>query len=832
MILTISFLVEYSFSRLQVLPEAEISQLPLYVNRTSNTAQTNSNTDWTKNAQQTILNIGSMFSMADEGLGTWNTDDGKNKIIKSISKAAGRLAGVFGAVGSLFAIILSFIPGREAESQVVKLMKEEFGKMSEKMDTIARSLEDTKDLIQMENQKSAYIQHEHNIHHGFDRMKACLSELDGVICNGQLECKRQKVAIAEGFASDLDIRKDVEAIYRGFTSDTTFGRSLLELLKEESKCNIPKLNLLTNKVMALITKGVSVSIFHDMLKHSTYSILDDSKLADKMFSVIENKRQAIEESCINNFEYYINLDLEGSHSEFSNDLQTTNTNLVFKLRKKYPWINWLVFTTSGDERPKVSSTFKRLVSSSKELEVHSFVIPTNDARVEYLDIKIQRWKELMSHTGYKGDFNTLEKEIEEDNVLAGQIQSYAFLYGNQRILGYMQGELKQQMLGDPALFVPHFNVFFNRPLYYQAELVVVSFRQILPKCSKSCNGNGKCFVYPYSTSVACRCDPGFSGESCTSSETSIQLQSVINSILKHTMKLPSLTSIQHTLEDVHMSLLTASDNIEDPITALGNKLDEKFKSLGEYMMSAFDWFAVLLKYNNAVDNLSYFNSIWSSKSYHFSEVENISIASLSHNTTTVGFSVVEEQDIVNFLLTPTGIQKWLHQFNFIVVGRRKSEFNAHKPLLFMLMEKYKHRICLQDYKDLLAKTYRQLMLLQLEGYIMWSKAFSVAQRDSSVIAKRYQNVLESQRQFLQSEACSVAIPLSKNLYNCTDGYLIHKSLDVEVQCQDGYFPKVVQKKKGKKFHYIVTKSFEGHLSYSSQLICHHLIAITYLFMFT
>ena len=205
----------------------------------SNETQSKSKLEWAQTAQKAIFNTGLMFSMADGGLGKWNTADGKHPDIKVLSKIAGRIAGVFGAVGSLFAVILAFIPG--GESAELRLIKEEFGKMSRKMDTITRSLEDTKDLIKLENQRSAYLQYEHNIHNGYDRLQACLGRLNDVICTDLADCKRKKVAIAEGFISDMNVRRDVDAIYRGVTSDTTFGKSLLELLKDESKCNMPKI---------------------------------------------------------------------------------------------------------------------------------------------------------------------------------------------------------------------------------------------------------------------------------------------------------------------------------------------------------------------------------------------------------------------------------------------------------------------------------------------------------------------------------------------------------------------------------------------------------------
>ena len=100
-----------------------------YAVSSNNETKPTFNLEWAKTAQTTLFSTGLMFSMADGGLGKWNTENGKNVNIKALSKSAGRLAGVFGAVGSLIAVILSFIPGEE--SPELKLMKEEFGKLSD-----------------------------------------------------------------------------------------------------------------------------------------------------------------------------------------------------------------------------------------------------------------------------------------------------------------------------------------------------------------------------------------------------------------------------------------------------------------------------------------------------------------------------------------------------------------------------------------------------------------------------------------------------------------------------------------------------------------------------
>ena len=89
----------------------------------------------------------------------------------------------------------------------------------------------------------------------------------------------------------------------------------------------------------------------------------------------------------------------------------------------------------------------------------------------------------------------------------------------------------------------------------------------------------------------------------------------------------------------------------------------------------------------------------------------------------------------------------------------------------------------------MTQTYRQMMLLQLQGYILWSNAYGIVNRDSSGISDRYAGVLENQRNYLQDATCQVNIPHSINLLDCEDGYYLHKSLTADVTCKTGYFVK-------------------------------------------
>ena len=756
-----------------------------------------SSSDWTSTAKTSISQTGFMFSYASSTLGSFNTTK-VGHIFSTLTKSTARLAGFFGAAGALLSVIMAFIPG--GDSAEIALMKKEFAKLSQKIDTVARSLEETKDLIKLETQKAAYLKYEQNIHYGYQRMQQCLGELENVACSSLMECKREKMLIAESYIKDMDVRKSMDTIFRGVTSQSTFGYPLLSLLKEQSKCNITKLNLFTNKITALITKGLMVSILHDLLTKHNYDYTDDAVSSGDIFNTLEKKRQEIQDSCFANFDYWLGRTVKDAYTLFSSDIRSSNKDLLIHLKGKYPWIIWHVFTYSGEKEPvagPLGSARRQLTSSSKSLNVHSFVMPAINTDVEESDIKTYKWVSMLQRNeGAMNDVSKLERLIDNEIELKGQVQSFAFLPVNTVLSGYFKDEIKQQ--------ASPFNIFVNKPFPNKDIMVAVSFTPIdyPPKCSAGvCSNNGECFVFPYSTKIGCKCTKDFSGNTCETREENLKLKLAVNFLVHNTMKLPTFASIQHAIEDTQLYLKTSSENIQESIRKLGAMIDKQFKNMGEFISRKFDWFEVLMKYKDSIDNLYYFHKISNQKVYNF-EKNNVNVSELTTKTNDKDrFSMLEDKDIARYLLSPVGIQKWLYHINFLIVGRNDSQFNSHKPLIFMAMDKYKDSFCFEDYKERISRSYRQLMLLQLRGFMLWSNAYSSDNRDPSAIVYRYSQVLHDQQRFLEESTCQIRIPNTKTLQNCTGGYYIHRSLDVSVSCNEGYFLKGLSNF-GYKYKYI------------------------------
>ena len=125
-----------------------------------------------------------MFHKATIGLSSFNATTSPKLV--ALSKATAKFAEVFGVLGAMFSIIMEYTPSMESDE--FKLMKDEFSQFSERVDVIARSLNETKSLIKLEAQKSAYIKYENSIHNGYSNLESCLKKLGNVSCSNLKEC--------------------------------------------------------------------------------------------------------------------------------------------------------------------------------------------------------------------------------------------------------------------------------------------------------------------------------------------------------------------------------------------------------------------------------------------------------------------------------------------------------------------------------------------------------------------------------------------------------------------------------------------------------------------
>ena len=263
--------------------------------------------------------------------------EGKDRLT-FLRAVSARVSGVMGVAGALFSIILAFLPPQE--SAELKLMKSEFSKLSQKIDSISIAVDDVKNLVKLNTQEAEHIQDENKINTGYSRMLDCHETVSNISCSNRTNCRMKKVQKAGDYLKYLDVRTSVENILRGATSDGVFSTSLLTLLKEASSCNVPKINRFTNRLTALIMKGMFVAMFHDLLTNQDFEYLDDVTRTSNMLRNLEKARQDTEDSCFNNIDYWMRLVIGNSHQKYTTNSSETNKILLQTLVSRFPWIQW------------------------------------------------------------------------------------------------------------------------------------------------------------------------------------------------------------------------------------------------------------------------------------------------------------------------------------------------------------------------------------------------------------------------------------------------------------------------------------------------------------
>ena len=135
-------------------------------------------------------------------------------------------------------------------------MKQKFFEVNSKLDGINSKLSDIEHLIPYENQRAAYVNEAHKINYAHKEMMNLLTELNEIQCYSDEEtCKRNRTKIAERYLDKLDIKSSLHAIIRGTVERVPpFGSPLLELVKTNFQCDVPKISAFSSDVLILAIK--------------------------------------------------------------------------------------------------------------------------------------------------------------------------------------------------------------------------------------------------------------------------------------------------------------------------------------------------------------------------------------------------------------------------------------------------------------------------------------------------------------------------------------------------------------------------------------------------
>ena len=746
--------------------------------------------DGLERAQQAFWQASEFFDRVNNPIANPSYEFKKDSFRYLATRNIAKLAGFFGALGGFFGVILSFLSSGDSEE--LGYMKTEFAQINRKIDRLANSIDDVKTLIELHSQKAAYIDAEHSINQGFSQLKDCISRLSNVSCSNENECRRKKLLIANNYKSSLNVRSDVKKIVRGTVSDGVFGSSLLALVSDNSKCSIPEINKFANGVTGLLIKGCSTIIFYETLTHHEFDFNASASLIRTDLNYIEKKRQGVEDTCLKHINHWIRVDVKNSHGKFVENYETTNRNLLQTLQRKYPWIVWYVCTIVNAETPHIWSKeniYKELSSTAKDLKMHSVVMPVKLGRVSVMKDKKDSFMSTLRDFAWERNTNVADfskkllERFENNPNLKGEIQTLVampYTLSSSLILSHFQNGSLRSVYLDSVNGTRSNNILLHR--VYNQYVVIASLEieeTAKYHCFGKCNSNGKCFKYPFSDITGCRCEKNYIGLTCNTSISDIQLLASIDTLVVSTLKLPNMVTIDQSLKNIQMYLHSSVQDIQQALYKLEKTMSEKIKFIGSSIRKQFQWFGTLLKYGSAISNLQYFTKIF--KDDLTEEIRSSLTRDEEYRRAT------ERTELSRFIIKPNGIRKWLYDIHYLLIGRENDSLHPHKSLLFMLMDRNKDQICSPTYKAELDKSYREILLLQLQGYILWVQALSTLHLDTARAVLRYNTRTKLQKNTMDETTCSVAIPNSLNFLDCTGGYYLHKDLRPTINCQNNHF---------------------------------------------
>ena len=269
-----------------------------------------------------------------------NLAEGTAETAKKIGGIIGKFAPALGALGFIVPFILSFIP-KSKEDKNMKFLKEKFSQMNEKLDEISAKFEKVEIKITFENQKSVYIEPEAKIESSHRSVQKFFDDIQAVDCSlkTRRECERQKDYIAGLYK---EIFKDTDKAYHMIfqVGSSTFRDSFLYLVREQHKCNIPKLQNVCDKLMFLAYKAQKVMIIYNKISGSTMSVVESQA---SWISTVYKLRHEMNQ----NINYCIRSILaeHSGQNRIVKDLKENSGLAISFIRnlfeKKYDWLLWV-----------------------------------------------------------------------------------------------------------------------------------------------------------------------------------------------------------------------------------------------------------------------------------------------------------------------------------------------------------------------------------------------------------------------------------------------------------------------------------------------------------
>lgn len=709
----------------------------------------------------------------------WEKVTSNQKLVSNIQK----LSPYLGVVGGLVSFALVFLPAQD--SPELAYMKKEFSEVNMKLDRITQKLNSVKDIITLENQRAAYVKDASKILFAYKKLtQNYIPQMAAITsCSSTRDCLRQRLRVSESYKKTFDVKSSLYTVLTGTMHSTSvFGDPLLDLIKKTHECDINKVIDFADGVIKLAFKGQQVVLAHEKLTGTKMSISQSMKDWSKMVYGLRQKTDNIKTSCYNNIDRYITADVRQKkyQLDFSSNRDAAN-KMKADLEKKYPWIYWKViaYGAYGGRKHWGFSSF--------------YNIPKN---------KNDRKRVLRVMAQDKGTYMTQRQELSSTLEKIFKVQTFpASALGNaHKVYDILAKELKKTTVWkklNAFIVLKSFSdlqvaVDNQHGLYYYNEEHTLCFKdrrnvricnrkvriwaslkskeEIAGRsCTRTCSGKakGRCVLLPRSTSSVCVCKPYHEGDNCQSYDK-INLATSVDSMLTITAQIPKITDVFFELLDMKDFIGASLGRLHDSIAALDAKLQKQFENINHKITHEFRWANLITRYSGRLSDLKHYLHLF----------QNLKSSNVNYETKKIKFAKA--------VLHHERIPRWVLDLNYLIVGRSDGLILNHKPLLFIMMEMHKRAACSVRYKNALDNSWRQLIILQNQAYLMWAQAKSIMNQPSDDVMTLYKNRVAQQKTFMASSTCQLSIPKSTNL-KCTGGYYILPTLVLKIQCERNYY---------------------------------------------
>ena len=718
-----------------------------------------------------------------------------------------QFSAIFSSIGFMLNIGL-ILAGEEEKSEMMRLLEKNFNDMNNKLDIITADLEENRNLIKMSSQRTAYIAAENRILEAYGSLKKYFSDLAKLKCSDKSECLKKKMFMAKSYVNSFDVHKEVDMVLRGATSDRLlFGDSLLRLTKENSKCDVKEIKHKASMIAGLYMKGHVAATLYESLTKSDFDMARSVETMHNELMKLERMKNLVITECFLNIDRYLRSDVRHlNHKYSSGNIVETNRIISSFLRHKYFWMRLYVITI----RPMsfrvgiVEPAFWSNEQITRDLSVidpskqsYSYVLIGSYKDVHERKTKHDLFmKQTRNMVLWKNAFwGRLEYDIDgfvaETNkgVLKEDIRASLFLRSTDKsVISYptIDGKIIRQ---DARTLIAKNDVkdlfygTFDEKIKIDDEIKVVyttylialmKTRNLVPECSLDCNSHGKCFFLPYSNAMYCFCDEGYFGDSCQTATSVNTLAFDYSSIVKMTsFNLPTTTDIKYDLDRLHTSILVSIGNVRTGINRLSNKINNIVGDMIQDMKSQLQWQGLVTQYGEVIQDLKYYHDILAENAFQ--------------DQTDDKFIKEEVRMLAEAAANPDKVEKYLQLVNYLFVGRQDVPLLNHKSLIFAEMDRNIFRGCSRLYKNVIDNARKMLAILQMQGYMTWIHALKYIGSDTLRCHQQYKQVMRDQKKYLDRQTCSIAIPHSSNLEQCTGGYYVYNGMPIKVNCKDTYY---------------------------------------------